>query len=202
MEISFIIDNADRIGIVSFAISGVAVGVRKEMDLYGLLILGLVTAVGGGILRDVVIDDVPRIFLMHDYLILAVLSSCLAIGSEWIRWRIPNIVMHIADAVGTGSFAVTGALIAWEEGLAWPAGIILAVLTATGGGVIRDVLAARVPRVLRSELNATGAAFGGVAILLIADSSIEFATIVGFSVTAVISILGHVGWIQIPQLKR
>ncbi|RJQ08578.1 MAG: trimeric intracellular cation channel family protein [Dehalococcoidia bacterium] len=190
---------ADRVGIVAFAISGVAVGRRAGMDLFGLATLGLVAAIGGGILRDVLIGDVPRAIANTDYLLYAAGSSAAAIAFGAAGGRLPLAVLDAADAIGTGAFAATGALLATQAGLDWPAAILLAILTATGGGVLRDMLATRLPHVLQAELNATGSALGGgFAFLLRADPTA--AVVAGSLVAATISMVGHRGWMRLPRL--
>jgi uncharacterized membrane protein YeiH len=199
-----IITLADWIGIVAFAISGVAVGVRRQLDLYGLLALGLTTAIGGGATRDVLLGDVPRAFTdaNAEYLLFATAASAAAIVAAALEWRLPDRLLAAADAAGTGAFAVTGALLAREAGLAWPAGIVLAILTATGGGVLRDLLANRVPMVLRTELNATGAALGGIVAFSFADQSDAGAAVAGAVVAAAISLAGHARYGRLPRLGR
>ncbi len=191
---------ADRIGIVAFAISGVAVGIRSRMDLYGLVVLGMITALGGGVVRDVVIDDVPRAFVNTDYLLFAVGATALAVFAGWLGWKAPGPILKTADALGTGAFAPTGALLAYEAGLPWPAALILAVLTGTGGGIMRDVLATRVPSVLHTGLNATASILGGaVTVLLIATPTP--AVLVGGAVAAGVTAVGHLGWVQMPRIQ-
>ncbi|MCK9486159.1 MAG: TRIC cation channel family protein [Dehalococcoidia bacterium] len=192
---------ADRVGIVAFAISGVAVGLRARMDLYGLALLGMITALGGGVTRDVVIDDIPRVFQNIDYLYFAAGATALAVLAGALGWRAPGPILKTADALGTGAFAPTGALLAYEAGLEWPAAIILAILTATGGGIVRDVLATEVPSVLHTGLNATASILGGgVTVLLIDDPTV--ALLAGGAVAATVTGLGHLGWVRMPRLTH
>lgn len=190
---------ADRIGIVAFAISGVAVGIRARLDLYGLLALGLVTAIGGGVIRDVVIGDVPRVFENLDYLFFAAGSTAAAIAAGALGWRAPGPILKTADAIGTGAFAPTGALLAYEAGLIWPAAIILAVLTATGGGVVRDILTIEIPQVLHAGLNASASALGGIVAYVLVDDP-TLALLAGGTVATLVTALGHTGWVSMPRL--
>ncbi|MSQ29458.1 MAG: trimeric intracellular cation channel family protein [Dehalococcoidia bacterium] len=199
MDAATLVAIADRVGIVAFAVSGVAVGRRAGMDLFGLATLGLVTAIGGGIMRDVLIGDVPRAIANTDYLLYAASAAAAAIGFGAAGGRLPVSVFDVADAIGTGAFAATGALLATEAGLDWPAAILLAILTATGGGVLRDLLATRLPHVLQAELNATASALGGgLAFLLRSDPTA--AAVAGSVVAMTISIVGHRGWMRLPRL--
>lgn len=199
MDAPTLVAIADRVGIVAFAISGVAVGRRAGMDLFGLATLGLVAAIGGGILRDVLIGDLPRAIANTDYLLYAAGAAATAIAFGAAGGRLPVIVLDAADAIGTGVFALTGTLLATQAGLDWPAAILLAILTATGGGVLRDLLATRLPHVLQAELNATASAIGGgLAFLLRGDPTI--AALTATAVTATISMVGHRGWMRLPRL--
>ncbi len=192
---------ADRIGIVAFAISGVAVGIRSKLDLYGLAALGLVTAVGGGIIRDVVIGDVPRVFENTDYLLFALAATAGAIAAGALGWDAPGPVLKTADAIGTGAFAPTGALLAYEAGLDWPAAAILAILTATGGGVVRDVMVREVPWVLRKGLNASASAIGGLVTFALVDDP-TVALLVGGAIAMVVTGLGHTDRVSLPIFHR
>lgn len=198
MDLLALVAAADRIGIVAFALSGVAVGMRARMDLFGLAALGLVTAIGGGVMRDVVIGDVPRAFVTTDYLLFAVGATVVGILAGSRGWESPEAIHRAADAVGTGAFGATGALLAAQAGLGWPAAVLLGILTATGGGVIRDLLSDQVPRVLHSEMNATAAACGG-ALTFILRGDPTLAAVLGGAVGAIISGLGHSGLLRLPK---
>ncbi len=198
MDLLALVAAADRIGIVAFALSGVAVGMRARMDLFGLAALGLVTAIGGGVMRDVVIGDVPRAFVTTDYLLFAIGATVVGILAGARGWESPEVIHRAADAVGTGAFGATGALLAAQAGLDWPAALLLAILTATGGGVIRDLLSDQVPRVLHSEMNATAAACGGIVTFILRGDP-TLAAVAGGAVGAVISGLGHTGLLRLPK---
>ena len=191
---------ADRIGIVAFAVSGVAVGIRARLDLYGLVVLGLVTAIGGGFMRDIVISDIPRVLQTTDYLLFAIGATVAGIVAGVLGWNAPGLAMKAAGSLGTGAFAVTGALLSLEAGLLWPAGIILAVLTATGGGVVRDILAGEIPQVLHKGLNATGSAAGGAVTLALASTDITIAALAGGIVGMVVTAAGHTERVRLPTI--
>lgn len=192
---------ADRIGIVAFAISGVAVGIRAKLDLYGLVALGLATAIGGGTIRDVVIGDVPRVFENRDYLLFAIAATAAAIAGGALGWQAPGPILKAADSIGTGAFAPTGALLAWEAGLDWPAAMILAILTATGGGVLRDMMVRHVPWVLRRGLNASASALGGLLTFALAGEDPTLALLAGGAVAMTITALGHTDRVRLPSLR-
>lgn len=201
VDILDLVSAADRIGIIAFAISGVAVGLRAKLDLYGLAALGLVTAIGGGVIRDAVIGDTPRVFENTDYLLFAIATTAAAIGAAILGWHAPGPVLKVADAIGTGAFAPTGALLAYDAGLDWPAAVILAILTATGGGVVRDVMVREVPWVLRRGLNASASALGGLLTFALAEDA-AFALLVGFVMTTAITAVGHTDRVRLPVYNR
>ncbi len=188
----------DRIGIVAFAISGVQVGTRRNLDVFGLLIMGLVTATGGGVMRDVVLGRLPLLFERDDYLLWALGASIAAVMLVAARRRLPPVLVSTADAIGLGAFAVAGAFAAIEAELSVIAVVLLGVLTATGGGAIRDLLADRVPMVLRSEVNATAAAMGAFAVWAAEPVNAGLAALIGALTAAVVRIGGMALGINLP----
>ena len=201
MDLGELVLLADRIGIVAFAIAGVSVGVARRMDVFGLLAIGVTTAIGGGALRDVLLGEMPRALTRSDYLLFAVGAAALAIVAAWLGWRWPNRLLALADAVGTGAFAVAGALLARDAGLAWPAAVALAILTATGGTVLRDVLANRIPMAFRTDLNATAAGVGGIVAFFVASEDEALAAAVGAGLTAALSLVGYAGLGRLPRMR-
>lgn len=189
----------DRAGIVAFAFSGVQVGVRRHLDLFGLLVMGVVTATGGGVIRDATLDRMPLVLANPDYLAWAVGGSAAAIILIWRRARYPRFVLAIAEAGGLGAFATAGALAAIGAGLGWSGVMLMAIVTAVGGGVIRDLLADRVPFVLHSEVNATAAALGGLATWAAYDVSNGAATLLGLGVTAMVRVAGVAFDLHLPH---
>lgn len=188
----------DRVGIVAFAISGVEVGARRRLDIFGLLVMGVVTATGGGLMRDVVLMRLPFVIDHADYLLWAGGSTALAIAVVALNRRISRTVLAVADAAGLGAFAAAGALAGIEAGLELPAVILLAILTGTGGGVLRDLMADRVPLVLRSEINATAAAVGGLTVWAVEPASVGLAALAGAMVTAMVRVGGIAFDINLP----
>lgn len=188
----------DRIGIVAFAISGVQVGARRNLDVFGLLVMGLVTATGGGVMRDVVLGRLPLLLDREDYLLWALVASLAAVLLVWARTRIPPLLVSVSEAVGLGAFAVAGALAAIEYELSVVAVVLIGVLTATGGGAIRDLLADRVPVVLRSEVNATAAALGALAVWAAEPVNAGLAALLGALTAAVVRVGGVAMDIHLP----
>jgi len=151
----------DIFGTFVFAVSGAFRAVRHELDILGVLVLAIATGVGGGIVRDIMIGCTPpAAFKDETYLLVCVLGGLVvfsAAGKIAQRW---DCVM-IADAVGLSVFAAIGSAKAQLYGLGDIGIIMMAAITATGGGAIRDVLVREIPAVLRADFYATAALLGG-----------------------------------------
>ncbi len=136
------------IGIAVFAASGAVVGVRKGFDLFGIAVMGILTGVGGGILRDLLLDISPPHSVQHWPNITVAFTAAL-IATVFARQVIRlNQLVLVLDAIGMGFFATSGAAIAVDNGASWFAAALLGMLTAIAGGIIRDVLARDIPMVL------------------------------------------------------
>ena len=151
----------DFVGTFAFAISGIRLASAKRFDWFGAYVVGAATAIGGGTLRDVMLD-VP-VFWMHDGFYL----SCTAVALLWvITFRKYLINMHstffIFDAVGLALFTVVGIQKTMDCGLPIWVGIVMGAMTGAAGGVIRDVLINEVPLIFRKEIYAMACVLGGV----------------------------------------
>jgi uncharacterized membrane protein YeiH len=155
----------DLVGTFVFAMSGAALGAQRGMDLFGVLVLAFVTAVSGGIARDVLIGAVPpaSIASWHN-LALAVAAGLLVFRFSRLFDRLRHPVL-LFDAVGLGLFAVAGTQKALNYGIDRPMAAILGMVSGIGGGVARDVLTARVPTVLCSEIYAVAALAGALVVV-------------------------------------
>jgi uncharacterized membrane protein YeiH len=149
---------ADRIGTFVFALSGGVAAVRRDMDLFGVITLAFLPAVGGGTLRDLLLDQ--PVFWLEDPAVLGIaaaggvvafLAATPVDNFKPLRW---------ADAAGLALFAVTGAAKASELGYGAPVVLLMGTMTATFGGLLRDVVANREPLVLKEDIYATAALFG------------------------------------------
>lgn len=139
----------DLAGIAVFAISGALAAGRRGLDLFGVIVLGTVTAIGGGTIRDLLLDRHPMFWLADPAYILVIVASAL-LTVAYARWRPPpRASLQVADALGLALFSVAGAQIADAAGLPAVSGVLLGTVTGTAGGAVRDVLTAEVPLVLR-----------------------------------------------------
>ena len=147
-------------GIFVFAISGALVAVRKHLDIFGVLVLAGATGLGGGFLRDVLIDATPPAALADwRYLLVPVAAGLVTFVFHPALGR-QEPVVNIFDAAGLGLFCVTGTLKALDYGLGPVPAALMGMVTGIGGGMVRDLLAGRVPVVFSSELYATPALVG------------------------------------------
>jgi uncharacterized membrane protein YeiH len=152
----------DLAGIAVFASTGALVGVRKQLDVFGVMVLALITGLGGGVLRDVLIGAVPPAALDDwRYLAVPAATSLVVFAFHPTIGRMEKQIM-VLDAVGLALFCVTGAVKADAAGLGILAASVLGLLTAVGGGMMRDLAAGRVPVVFRGELYATPAFAGAL----------------------------------------
>jgi uncharacterized membrane protein YeiH len=155
----------DIIGTFVFAISGAFRAVKYELDILGVLVLSIITGVGGGCVRDVILgSNPPAAFQDETYLLTCIAGGLLVFfASRKIAPRWDCVVF--ADAIGLGVFAAIGAAKASSFELGGVGVVMMAAVTATGGGVIRDILVTEIPAVLRSDFYATAALCGGGAFL-------------------------------------
>ena len=157
----------DLVGTFAFALNGALTAMRVvDVDLVGVLTLGIITAVGGGIIRDVLLGALPpATFVDWRYLAVAAAGGLLAFGFSRQLRRL-RISIHVLDAAGLSLFAVTGTGKALELGMGPAQAILLGALTGVGGGTVRDVLIRQVPAVLRTGLYAIPALVAAALVVL------------------------------------
>jgi uncharacterized membrane protein YeiH len=191
----------DVLGTLTFALNGALTASRRvRLDVVGVLALGIVTAVGGGIIRDVLIGDTPPAALRHWYYLVAAIVGSLA---AWLIARPPRALTRaiiLLDAVGLSVFAVAGAQKAVAFGLGTGAAVVLGTITAVGGGTLRDVLIRDVPSVLTSDLYAIPAAVGAAAAVLAGTAGLAAvpAAALGAALCFVIRVVGVRFKLQAP----
>jgi uncharacterized membrane protein YeiH len=161
---SFLLSILDFAGISVSAVSGALAAGRRHLDLLGVAVVATVTAIGGGTLRDLLLDRHPVFWIADpDYLLVILGTATVTILYTRIRAP-PARALLIADAWALGLFTVTGARIAEGAGLAWLLIVVMATITAVAGGAIRDVLCTEVPLVMRSGNLYASAAIAGATI--------------------------------------
>jgi uncharacterized membrane protein YeiH len=185
----------DLVGVAVFAVSGALVAGRKQLDLLGVAVVATVTAIGGGTIRDVLLDRHP-VFWIRDptYLVVILAAAALTILYARVR-KPPRISLLVADALGLALFTISGAQIAEERNLPGIIVVLMGTITGTAGGLLRDVLSAEVPLLLRqTDLYATAAIVGATAYLLSQAAGLEpedaalvgMATVFGLRLAAIL----------------
>lgn len=157
----------DLLGVAVFAVSGALAAVRKRLDLLGVVVIAMVTAIGGGTTRDLLLDR--AVFWTTQPRYLYVILGAALVTVLWTRrFRPPERALATADALGLALFAISGAQIAERIGLPGIVCVIMGTITGVAGGMIRDVLTAEIPMVIRrGQIYATAAILGIVAYLLL-----------------------------------
>jgi uncharacterized membrane protein YeiH len=156
---------ADLLGVAVFAASGASAGVAKRLDLFGVIFVGFVAALGGGIIRDLVIDVVPPL-AFADWRYPAV-AAVVATATFWLHPQLARLrrTVLVLDAAGLGLFTVTGTLKALDAGVPAVGACLIGMLVGIGGGLGRDLLTGEIPVVLRREIYAVAALAGAVAVV-------------------------------------
>lgn len=160
-----VLDILEVIGIAAFAASGAIMAIDKKLDIFGIIVLAFITAVGGGVLRDVVIDaGIPEFFSNYLY---GTVILCVAIAVILLRDRIHrSFIFVMIDALGLAVFTVVAGVKAMGEGYTFLAFLFVSLITGTGGGLMRDLMVMEIPLILRREIYATAALTGAVVLWL------------------------------------
>ncbi len=159
-----ILKAADFVGIASFALSGFLAGVRHKLDIFGIALLAFLTALGGGVVRDVIVGRIP-VSMQNFSLCLIVLFTLAAAVVLRLHKKTEldqKLIFVISDAIGLAAFSISGSIVAINAGLNGFGVATLSLLTAVGGGMVRDMLVNDVPTILKSEFYATIAIVVGV----------------------------------------
>ncbi|REL39279.1 trimeric intracellular cation channel family protein [Rhodohalobacter sp. SW132] len=193
----------DAIGTFAFAVSGATAAIRSRYDIFGILVLAFVTAIGGGTIRDLLIGNTPVNWLTDTITIWSILTGFIfalifrkRIG-KWDGW------LFFFDAAGLGLFTVTGTQIGLASGMGVGISVTLGTITGCFGGVIRDVLAGIKPLIFRKEIYASAAVIGGLlfAGTLHFTGSLFWAQITGIISTVLIRVISVRFELELPKLK-
>lgn len=210
MEVLWLI--FDIVGTVAFAISGALAGISRRMDIFGIFVLAAATSIGGGIIRDMMTGLFPpNAFKSFLYVGLTIVSVLVVFflyrSSNHIRAISTRKFRHVylwADAIGLASFTITGTSIGI---MYYPQysifSVLLGLLTAVGGGVVRDVLAQRIPSILREDVYAMPALLGSILYYYIASAGYWYmASYVAFSFVFIIRVLAMYYHWSLPKAHR
>ena len=200
----------EMIGTVAFAISGVLAAKEKRMDLFGAISLGCTTAVGGGMIRDLILGQTPPLmFLKPIYTEVAFLTSVLyfivAKKNKQYSGEYITFLLYIADSIGLGVFVVVGSLAAFRAGYQNSLFLctFVCVLTGIGGGLLRDMLSAELPIIMRKRVYGVAAILGALSFSLCMQWKIKegVAVFIGASMTAIIRFLAIYYHWNLPSFK-
>ncbi len=159
---------AEIFGTAAFALSGFFVGTKERLDLLGIFIASFLTALGGGLVRDALADRAPYAFtnLFPTFIVIGVIILSIVLGLHKKAEIEQKFLFIVSDTLGLVSFAITGALIGLQANFNFFGVVLCALLTAAGGGVLRDVLLNRVPFLLTSEFYGTVAILVGIIVFI------------------------------------
>ncbi len=215
MNIDSVLLAIELIGTVAFAITGVITALEKKFDIFGAIVLGTVTAVGGGIVRDIILGYLPPMaFRKSVYAITAVVTSLVVFIIAYFFGRkiqkhydVYSQVINIFDSIGLSVFVIGGVNSAiscgFEENMFLT--VFVGTLTGVGGGVMRDIMAGRVPKILRKRVYALAAIIGSVLYYILIHyqlCSSSLAIIIGAGSVIVIRILATIFHWNLPTVKN
>lgn len=193
------------LGVAVFAASGALAAGRKRLDWIGVLVLAAVTAIGGGTVRDLLLDRHP-IFWIADPIQLVVILGAAVLTLIYVRFRRPPwTALLVADALGLALFSLSGARIAEQQGLPGIVVVVMGTITGSAGGVLRDILSGEVPLLLRrqGELYAT-AAIAGITVYLIAQElgmTLTAANLLGVATVAALRFAAILWQLRLPVFE-
>ena len=203
----------EMLGTVAFATSGAMVAINKRVDIFGVLVLSAITALGGGCIRDILIGILPpRMFSDYRYVTLAVAVALVVFLVAYIfrnhyqkSQKIVDSVNNVFDAIGLGIFTVTGVQVAIESGFKMNGilAVCLGVITGIGGGVLRDVMLREIPFVLKKRIYALASIAGGIVYynMFLADMDRTLSIVVAVAVTFVIRLLATIFKLDLPRVR-
>jgi uncharacterized membrane protein YeiH len=194
----------DLVGVAVFAASGVLAARDRDLDLLGVVVVAAMTAIGGGTVRDLLLDRHP-IFWITDTTYLIVIVTAALVTAAYIRVRPPpGATMLVADAFGLALFALSGAQVAETAGCPPLIVVMLGTMTGVTGGVLRDIVTAQVPLILRREIYATAAIAGVTLYLALQASGIsrQPAFAAGMIMVVILRMLAIRYGLHLPVLRR
>ncbi|MBQ8383339.1 MAG: trimeric intracellular cation channel family protein [Clostridia bacterium] len=214
MITEILIHITELIGTVAFSVSGAIHAIGKKLDLLGVVVLGCLTALGGGAIRDLLMGQIPpRAFSNFEYLIVATVSALavFVVASFFKNGYRAHLALleqinNVFDAVGLGAFSVVGVQLALDGGYGDNLFfcVFLGVLTGCGGGILRDVMCAKVPGVLTKHIYALASAAGALLYALLCKFGVPelYGVLGGIALVILIRMLATVFRWSLPKLKE
>ena len=194
----------ELLGVAVFAVSGVLAAGRKGLDLLGVAVIAIVTAVGGGTVRDLLLDRHPT-FWIADTTFLWVILAATVVTLGYVRfWIATRRALLVADALGLAFFTIAGVQIAEQAGVTGLIAVLMGVITGVAGGVVRDVLTREIPLVMRpGRLYATASIVGAASYVLLVRWGVmpDAAALVGMSTIAVLRFMAILWRLELPVIR-
>lgn len=193
----------DFLGVAVFAISGALAAGRKRLDLLGVVVIATVTAIGGGTIRDLLLDRNPVFWIAEPVYLYVIFAAALGTVVYARFFDPPDRALATADALGLAFFTVSGAQIAERGGVPAAVVVVMATMTGVAGGMLRDVLTTEIPLILRrGELYAT-AAIAGAIVYLAAQPIVgrDAAALVGMASAFALRLAAIVWKLRLPEFS-
>lgn len=184
------------IGTIFFAISGALSAYKKDFDLTGVMLIAFAVGNGGGTLRDILIGATPVFWMQQPMYIFLTMLTGLVVFFVAEHFDVTSRAFLIADALGLGIFAITGAQKTLSMGLSPVVAVMMGVLSAVGGGIIRDILSGEIPLILKPEIYATAALAGATVFVFlhVYFPEIKYVAGIACSLTVIVIRLGTIQW--------
>lgn len=194
----------DILGTIAFAISGVLVAMEKKLDIFGVLIIAFVTAIGGGTLRDLLIGNTPVVWMRDSVYVVTIILTVIVAILFVNQLKYLRKSLFLFDTIGIGLYTLAGVEKGIEAGLLPIMCIALGTITASFGGVIRDILCNEIPVIFRKEIYATACILGGVSYFLFNKLPIasNYAFMISILVVIILRILAVKFNIRLPNIHR
>ncbi|MGB5237484.1 MAG: trimeric intracellular cation channel family protein [Flavobacteriaceae bacterium] len=194
----------DLLGTIAFAISGVLVAMDKKLDLFGVFIIAFVTAVGGGSLRDMLIGETPVSWMRESAYTITIIGSVIFAVLLQQRLKYLRRSLFLFDTIGIGLYTMVGIDKGLDAGLIPFICIALGVMTASFGGILRDILCNEIPVIFRKEIYATACILGGVIYLALLNTTLEeeYAYALAIIIVIAIRLLAVRFHIALPNIYR
>jgi uncharacterized membrane protein YeiH len=197
-------DGYSVIGTVAFAVSGYLLGVRKHLDLLGIIIVTLLTAIGGGVIRDVLVGRMPQVFLDNTNLIIIAITLLVAMASRLHKreHELLATLFIVADSIGLVAFSLAGAKLGVEYHINAFGVILLGFVTAVGGGIVRDMMVNDVPFILHKDFYGTVSIVVAVALYVLATLGWDhiLAVQLVFVSGVALRLVAHWGELSLPKI--
>lgn len=193
----------DIIGTIAFAMAGALTAIQKKLDIFGVFILAVTTAMGGGLMRDIMIGNTPPIAVRaYEFVLISIMSAVFVMAIHRSIDKF-NFTIQVCDAIGLGAFTVAGANMAIDFGLNNVLSVtFFAVVTGVGGGVIRDIFIQEIPGVFCKEIYAVASLLGSVCFYYIYPHvSLQLAMYVAFIVTTLSRLIAMKYNIHLPIIQ-